>query len=464
MEVISLKKQVELLERHLQKNKGKFTLADASAVTGVPIEQARQVLNQLMSKYFCHLQVTENGDLIYDFGVFPKRRSTKSFAEYSKDFQKWLWKVFVIFFKAWITVMLVVYFLIFLVIVVGIIVLNVSASKGERKAQRRDEDFSRLITDIFYAILRWQTIIQNTTHYEKDRYGYPYKTYNTKKKKFINAVYDFVFGPPRVEPDTMANQREVASYARKNKGVMVLSEFKALTGFNNEQAENLMTDCIARYNGSAEISVNGVLYADFYELTRSKTRAEDAPVVFYWDEYEPEYKLTGNSLRQNVGIAFMNAFNLAFATFFLLKSKPFEANVVFYGLGVIPFTFSVIFFAVPILRYFAILPKERQRRENNIRKRIVKVIYQIGSKKDLRSEEILAEVNRTNDLEKLSKVQVESMMHRIVIDWGGEAIPQADGSVLYSFPQMRLELAEIEEIRSKRKIDELGAIYFDTNN
>lgn len=486
MENISIEKQIELLEQNLHKVKGKFTLADASAITGVPIEYAREALNALMSKYFCHLQVTENGDLIYDFGTSPTRRDAKTFAEYFKDFQNFLWKAFKIFFKAWIAITLVVYFVIFVLILLAIIIglIAVGEKDNKKSSSKGTADLFRLISDIFYAIFRWQTI-RGSTYYERDRYGYPYKNYKPQEssffsdkknnpkanKNFISAVYDFVFGPPRLNPEPLANQKEVAAYARKNKGVMVLSEFKALTGLNNEKAENLMTDCIARYNGSAEISPNAVLYADFYELTRSQTQAEDAPIIFYWDEYEPEYVLTGNTIGKNTWIVFINGFNLFFA---LLMLESYEnigngigisPDIIYYGLGVVPLVFSTIFFAVPIFRYFALIPKRIQRHENNIRKRIAKVIYQIGSKRDLSTNEILAEVNKAEGLEKISQVQVEKIMNRMIIDWGGEANAQNDGTLVYSFLQMRTELQEIQQIRLMKRVDEgLGKIYFDTNN
>ncbi|PKQ67030.1 hypothetical protein [Raineya orbicola] len=483
MENISTEKQIELLEQNLHKVKGKFTLADASAITGVPIEYARELLNALMSKYICHLQVTENGDLIYDFGTSPTRRDAKTFAEHFKDFQNFLWKAFKVFFKAWIAVTLVVYFVIFLLILLAIIIGSLSGGKDSKRSSKGDGALFRLIGNIFYAIFRWQTI-QNATYYEKDRYGYPYKTYKPQEfslfpkkdnnpksqKNFISAVYDFVFGPPRVEPEPLANQKEAAAYARKNKGVMVLSEFKALTGLKNEEAENLMTDCIARYNGSAEISPNAVLYADFYELTRSKIQTEDAPIIFYWDEYEPEYVLTGNTAGKNTWIAFMNSFNLLFALLMLggyedwSNDMGVSPDVIYYGLGVVPLAFSIIFFAVPIFRYFVLIPKRKQRHKNNIRKRIAKVIYQIGSKRDLNINEILAEVNKAEGLEKLSKVQVEKIMNEMIIDWGGEVNVQSDDTLIYSFSQMKTELQEIQQIRLKRVDEGLGKIYFDTNN
>ena len=485
METITLKANAQLLEKKIKELKGKFTLNDAAAITGVPTEQARESLNELMSKYICHLQVSENGDLIYDFGTSPTRRGEKSFAEILENMKDWLWKAFKVFFKAWITVTLVVYFAVFVSIMIAMIIAMSASDKDNKNSSKGSGAMFRLIGDIFYAIFRWNTIKSyQETYYERDRYGQPYKHYkpiestlfNTNarspkaKKNFISSVYDFVFGPPRVEAEPFENQKEVAAYARQNKGIVVLPEFKALAGWEHTQAQEFMTDCIARFNGSAEISHNGVLYADLYELTRSSNQNQDGKIEWYWNEYEPEYELTGNTTGRNAGIIFINVFNLLFASFFTFNPEFREmiggdefGDVIFYGLGVVPFLFSTIFFAVPILRYFSLLPKRKKRRKNNIRKRLVKVIYQKGVHKNLSLDEILAEVN-TENAEKLSKPEVEKMMNELVVDWQGDVILNDSGRIDYEFHQLSYELDEARNLRQNRKDDgrNLGNIYLDT--
>jgi hypothetical protein len=483
METITLKANAQLLEKKIKEVKGKFTLNDAAAITGVPVEQAREILNELMAKYHCYLQVSENGDLIYDFGVNPTRRNAKTFAEILNEIGQWLWKAFKIFFKAWITVTLVVYFIIFVAILIAAIIVMSAGDKDNKGNNKNSGAMFRLIGDIFYAIFRWNTIKSyQETYYERDRYGQPYKHYKPiesnlfgskaqspkAKKNFISSVYDFVFGPPRVEPEPFANQKEVAAYARQNKGIMVLPEFKALAGWNHREAQDFMSDCIARFNGSAEISPNGILYADFYDLTRSATQNQDSKIEWYWDEYEPEYELTGNTASRNAGIIFLNAFNLVFASIFTFNPELGDPTsetekIIFYGLGVVPFLFSLIFFAVPVLRYFAILPKRAKRRYNNIRKRLIKIIYLKGANKDLTLDEILSELNAQN-AEKLTKPEVEKMMNELVYDWQGEIIMNEDGKTAYSFSQLRNELEEAKRLRLKQ-IDRgtgLGNIYMDT--
>ncbi|MDX1902709.1 MAG: hypothetical protein SFU27_01015 [Thermonemataceae bacterium] len=478
METLTLKQNTEILEKNLSKFKGKFTLNDAAAVTGLPVEQARETLNDLMGKYLCHLQVSEDGDLIYDFGKSPTRRGAKTFSEIIDDIKNVLWKGFKIFFKAWIAATLVVYFIIFVVIAIAFLIAVTAANSKDdnRKSSDMSGSVFRFIGEIFYAIFRWQTI-SGAISYQKDSRGYQYKSYepiktnSSSSKNFIASVYDFVFGPPRVEPEPLANQQEVAAYARQNKGLMVLSEFKALAGWNTEQAQNFMTDCIARFNGTARISDNAILYADFYELTRSKTQAQDGKIEWYWDEFEPDYLLTGNSSSRNVAIAGLNLLNLAFSTQFLYDSEIrrfvetlIPSEIIFWALGIVPLAFSATFFAVPLLRWLSLIPKKMKRSENNLRKRLYRFIYQFAPKVDISLQQLAQDMN-TGNYEKIEKNKIESLMRKVAIDWEGEAIPKDNGEVVYRFESLKNELEEIKKLRQQtQNPTNLGNIYFDTRD
>ena len=100
-----------ILEKYAQKNK-QFTTNDAASVTGLPVLETEYSIKEMMEKYDCKLKVTENGDLIYDFGPHLKRRDAKSFAEYFGQFLDLLWRGFTIFYKFMISAFLVVYFVV----------------------------------------------------------------------------------------------------------------------------------------------------------------------------------------------------------------------------------------------------------------------------------------------------------------------------------------------------------------
>jgi hypothetical protein len=478
-QVITLQQAEQVLENKLSSLKT-LTVGDVATLTGLTTDDSKATLEKLMSKYVCRLKVTETGDLIYDFGTSLLRRGEKTLAEYWAEVKEFLWKAFQIFFKMWIAVTLVLYFVVFFVIIVGIII---AAMFGDSDSDIDVGDifagFFHALVEMFRMIFIWNTIT-GATYYETDSRGYKYKNYepkgstwNKNKKKaelpaksFVAAVYDFVFGPPRVKVTFLDNLKELATYARRQNGIVVTSEIKGLTGYTSEQADQFMTESIVRFNGKAEITEEAVLYTDFDELTRSAAKNEvNAPVIWFWDEYEAEYKITGNSKKHNAMIISMNLFNLI-VSFFVLGAtvgNPEFSSWVAIVFGWIPLSFSTIFFSVPLLRSFSIFPKRKERHFNNIRKRLMKVIYQNPDKEILLSELENAVNAKGEGEENLSKQQIEKVMNDLIFDLQGDMEIDPNGNVVYKFPRLKTELQEAMRLRREKGFSNLSTnIVFDS--
>ncbi len=310
-----------LLENYVQNKSKQFTINDAAAVTGVPLLETKYSLNALMLKYDCRLKVTEKGDLIYDFGPTLHRRTERTWGELFADVGATVWKWFSLSYKFLISIVLVVYFIAFVLIIIGLAIAALSGLKDNKSSS--GDGIGKLIGvvfRVFWEIFAWNTIMGNNTYRSRDEYGYEYDHYESrgsalqravgnknkgnsaKDKGFIASIYDFVFGPPRVTTDPLANKQELATFLRKNKGLVNTTELQALAGWQREEADNFMTECLAHYNGTAEISDNATLYGDFSEFIRSQDRSGEAPVVYYWDEYEAPQELTGNTGWRNFWI------------------------------------------------------------------------------------------------------------------------------------------------------------------
>ena len=83
-----LEDTIVLVEKQLQQQPH-LTLTEAASLTGLSIDAAREALDALLTKYVCRLQVTEYGDLLYNFGDRLRRRGVKTWAERWKTIQKW---------------------------------------------------------------------------------------------------------------------------------------------------------------------------------------------------------------------------------------------------------------------------------------------------------------------------------------------------------------------------------------
>jgi len=470
-----------ILEKYAQKNK-QFTTNDAASVTGLPVLETEYSIKEMMEKYDCKLKVTENGDLIYDFGPHLKRRDAKSFAEHFGQFLDLLWRGFTIFYKFMISAFLVVYFVVFLVIVIGVVLTVMFGNKNDNSSKGAG-NLIYLMFRIFWSIFEWNTIMgYNRTYRKKDRYGYNYKHYQEKegvlaafskkdgdsadKKGFVASVYDFVFGPPRVQISPLANMQELASFLRENKGLVCTYEIQALAGWSRDDAKNFMTNALANFNGKAEISDQAVLYGDFTELIRRKDKKQGAPIIYYWDEYEPEHELTGNKSVMDLGIFAMNAFNLILSSLVIWGPLAIAGSAsLFFSifLGWFPFAYSMIFFAIPALRWLLLIPKRRKQHLLNIRKRLMMAIFQEQSAVFTLNQ--LTEIANSQHPkeEKLNPKLVQNVMMDVILDLEGDSFVNNNGEVVYKFENLDIELDEIEKLRNEKKNDSnLGEIVFES--
>jgi hypothetical protein len=485
---ITQRDAVALIDARLQQGEHHFTLSEAAAMTGLAIDETRDAMESLLNKYVCRLQVSENGDLIYHFGDTLQRRGEKTAAERRREFLAWLWRLFTVIYKAWIAVTLVVYFILFLVIVIAALV---AASARQSSDERRHQGSGMpihlgSIFDLFFSIFRWRTVT-GTIGYGRDAEGYRYRHYeprpavmNAKKKNFMSAVYDFVFGPPRVQLDPLGNEKEVAAYLQQHHGIVVTAELSALAGWSLPQAETFLTDCILRYRGETKISDDPVLYGQFDELMRGVGEVETGDITYYWDEYEPEYELNGNSATQNLIICVMNAFNLLIAFFIATGDltawvTPGASPDIFAWLAVnsawvqvvlgwIPLVFSILFFVIPLVRWFQIHTLQQRRQKQNVRKRLFKAIFARRGRPQT-VEAVTAAVNRGSGEAALTPPEVESTLQQLVLDMPGDMAVSEVAEVQYSFPRLTAELTAVERLRQGRRDDDtLGPIIIESDN
>jgi hypothetical protein len=477
--------QLQVLENQLQQPNRRFTVGDVATLTGLPVDEAQRLLEQAMQLYDCRLQVTEAGGLVYNFGGALHRRGEPTAAERWAAVKNWLWQAFKIGFRVCISVMLLVYFVLFFIILLIMLLVLLAQALGDGDA---DLDLSTpfvILGEILRGIFWWNAY-SPTTYYDHDGQGYAYRRYQVKEtaegklgrrkkrkkdqadgppaKTFVASVYDFVFGPPRVEPPALANQKEVAAFLRQNQAVVGPPEIRALAGWEGEAADDFFTDCVVRFNGQAQLSQNGVLYAEFPDLELSANAEKDAPVVWYWDEYEPPYPLTGNGGGRNATIVGLNAFNLVAAGAVLLGALGQLGPVGAALLGWVPFLYSLTFFAVPGLRYYNLLPRRAQRQRNNVRKRLMRVLYQQPGA-TLSLPQAMAQANQlTKGEAPLTLAEAEPVFNQLVHELHGEAEAGDQGQVVYRFPRLAYELTELKRLRNRRGPTQLGQVVFDTRD
>jgi hypothetical protein len=450
----------------------KFTIQDIAGQTGFSTFDSKIGVETLMKTYACQMQVTDQGELIYDFGSLVRRES-KTIQEQLNEFCKLQWKGFTYFFKVWIMVMLVGYFVAFIVLLVAIAIAAMFG--GDRdEGVNLDSGVFALIIRVFAEFFFWRTITGNLL-YRNDRHGYRYRQYepvtsdlfkskrSSKKKKFIISVFDYVFGPHRAEIHPFENQREVATYIRENKGIISIEEVRALAGWKDEKASEFFTEMVSNFDGEIKVSDQGVIYGEFTEFMSGKHTEKSTDIVFFWDEFEPEYALNGNSTQSNLIITGMNLFVLLMS-FGVLNSQPQTSLTgIQFFLGVIPFVYSCLFFIIPLIRLMTNNINEKRRHLNNTRKRLMKEIFLNSIVKIPLA--LLEQTLNTSDkiTDKVDEKSIEQLMNDEINDWKGDLFVDESAALVYDFTLLRESQIEMEQMRAHRQINvTTGQTVFDT--
>lgn len=513
---------------------GRFTITEAASSSGLAVDTVKDALEELLNKYVCRLAVTENGDLIYDFGRPPVRKDRKTLREYFEILASFILKVLAILYRILIAAVLVVYFVLFLIIMIVIVIA--AFTKGGSSSSEKNSGSSgsgssrssgssgfgsvlaplRAIGRMFLDIFDWRTV-SGGYYYTEDDLGYRYRHAESKKsrlksdkKNFVASVYDFVFGPPRFPMDPLANEKEVAQFLRENKGLIVPADLMALAGWTAKRAREFFTDCLIRFRGEVKVSENGVVYGEFDQIIRGDFGLKDGEVIYYWDEYEPDYELTGNDGIANFKIVFFNAFNLIFS--FLVVTDLME-NIVSWAIrgreedlisvfleifasllyadqpfvmtwmGWFPLAFSTVFFTIPLIRWIGIKKAKEKRHRNNVLKRFYRIILNTNRGNPMTVDKVAREfvaiekkehglnyeqmclmksMAGEKPVEKddpLTREQIETIMNELALDLQGDTDISESGELVFLFPRIQAELAEIGEIRQRKKVDgDLGKV------
>ncbi|MDE2663259.1 MAG: hypothetical protein OXI39_09705 [Gemmatimonadota bacterium] len=434
---------------------GRATLGDVVSATGLPEHEAEVALRSLLETHRGHLGVSDSGDLLYRFDPHLIERDAEPFRA---RFRRVAWSAFKVGFKIWTAVMLVVYFVVFVVLLIALLTAN---RDGRGSGGRRGFGLG----DFF--ILHWLLGGRGW-----DRRGLYYGDRHARRlpkdarPPFYKKVFAFIFGPEEPRPTQLQKDRTVVQLIRARKGILTASELIEHTGLSIDDAVEEMGRLTGAYGGDPRVSDAGEVVYAFPELMRSahgKIRAREPKPA--WMRLEYPKKLTGNSPGANVGIGAMNGFNLAMASVFGLPSS-FDP-VMFYGLGVIPFTFSGLFFAIPIVRSLALRGENRARMRRNVRRLLVGLVYSlsVGTVRWVAAADAIRHVTGALKGQQVPPKMILAELQRLAAEFGAE-VEAAEEGFTYRFPAIRASFVEAEFMRRRLKLQDqrLGPIVYSTSD
>lgn len=456
-----------------------FTIADAAAKSGMPLRDAEAGLHALLREYRGHLRVTAEGDLLFRFAHgFTKPWETRDkLHELGRRLGRGALGVARFVVRAWISIVLVGYALIFLALMIALLFARGSDSRDSR-------GFGFELAYVFFRVLAdalfWT--FHPFSPFAYVDYGAPAQRGRRKRKKdeapFYEKVNRFFFGPQIPDPDPRAMERRLLAEIRAQKGRIGVADVIRVTGLPRDQADPLMSRLMLDYDGSVEVAEGGGIVYRFEALRKTADEAEMSRPRAIWERLQRLVPLTGNELGTNLLIAGINGFNLIASWYALSNHLTFEKlawifEIVRYrgpsylrpeepaqgtaiALGVVPLVFSIALFAVPLFR-MGIRPWKERRvaRENGRRAMLREVIEKVG-KGEVTEESLRAAWKQGAGTEPDPKE-----LTREVVALGGD-VDYESGQVRYRFPDFEAEAKALAAEREAAAEGEakLGEVIF----
>jgi hypothetical protein len=460
--------------RALRRLKGRATVGDVSAATGLAQAEAEAALRRLLERRQGHLEVGERGDLVFTFEPGLLERGHVSFWSRLK---RGAWNAFKVAFKIWIVAMLLVYMVIFVALLIAALFANKDGD-GDFGLGRGSEGGRRgghahlPLGDMLFWYWIWSPGWRRRPYYGEG-YGRGDRRDRDARRRgppFYKKVFAFVFGPD--EPRTTQEQRdrEVLLFIRARRGVVTAAELVQHAGMGLDEAESELARLMVAHDGDAEASENGTLLYLFPGLMVSAAgpvaERESAPA---WRRLEPRQPLTGNSTGTNVLIGGINAFNLAAAAtapLFIFPRLGLGGPAAEVGLIWIPVAFSTMFFAVPAARWLQVNRENTRRAVRNVRKVLVGLVSKVtlgaADAEAMADTEAEARVREALPGRTHARVPVRDQLDRLVAEFDGEVEPADEGTFRYRFPLFRAQIAAAHEARRRLALEarDVGRIVF----
>jgi hypothetical protein len=479
------RKAADALRRSLS-GKGKdFTIADAAAGSGLPLRDAETGLHALLAEYRGHLRVTSEGELLFRFPAgFTKPWETRTrLAALGRRAAAVLLAAGRFVVRAWISIVLVGYALIFLALIVGLVFAR---SGGDSRDSRGGVGlevgyvFFRIVADALF----WT--FHPFSPFAYVDYGAPRparaRRPKTDQAPFYEKVNRFFFGPEIPAPDERIMERRILAEIRAQKGRIGLGDVVRVTGLPRDEADPLMSRLLLDYEGEVEVSDEGGIVYRFEGLRKTVAATPIERPKPIWARLKRLVPLTGNEPGTNLIIAGLNAFNLIVSLYAVANDLTLEkigwlfetAQMAKHhvphlppaptgtaiALGVVPLVFSAALFALPLAR--AALRPLKQRRvahENGRRAMLREILDKVGAG-GVTDESLRAAWKQAAGSEPDPKE-----VTREVVALGGD-VDYESGEVRYRFPELEAEAKALEAEREAAAESEahVGEVVFTSEN
>jgi hypothetical protein len=363
------------------------TVGDVASQAGIEISTAERGLLALASETGGHLQVSDDGEIAYQFSQnFRTVLRNKYWRLRAQELLSKIWETVFYLIRVSFGILLIVsLILIAIAILIIVTALLFSNRDGENNNNRRGGSGGLIMLPfrIFYfPDLFWffSPGYSRNRYYQQSRPARPGRPQRQRSgddddMNFLEAVFSFLFG----DGNPNANLEEqrwqaIATVIRNNRGAVIAEQVAPYlddlgSGYDREY-ENFMLPVLTRFNGRPQVSPDGEIVYHFPELQVTAAEQGTKPVASYLKEAKWQFSnASQGQLTMAAGLGALN-FVLAIVLAALLQDQALVAELgglVAFVNVLFPFLFAygTAFLGVPLIRYFWLKGRNRKVEQRN---------------------------------------------------------------------------------------------------
>ena len=344
----------------------RVTVGDVAARAGLNVEVAQKGLLALASETQGDLQVSESGEIAYEFpknfrGVLRNKYWQLRFAEIADK----IWQVVFYIIRVSFGVMLMLSILVIFVAIIALTIAMNSQGGGNRDDRRGGGGFMISPFNIFYLFdfnyRRGRRRYPN--RYSAPRGGRGGSSASGEKLNFLEAIFSFLFGDGDPNADLEERRWQTIGKVINNNGGAIAAEqvtpyLDDLGEGWNKEYEGYMLPILSRFNGQPEVSPTGEIVYYFPELQVSALERGKASVSAYLKETKRKFTAaTSDQVLMSIGLGsvniigafvLMNMFQNAMAQGLVLTGYLALVQSIFWIL----LAYGVSFLTIPLIRYY----------------------------------------------------------------------------------------------------------------
>ena len=330
------------------------TIGDVATQAGLELNVTQQGLLALASEAGGHLQVTDSGDILYQF---PKNFRTILRNRFWRLRLQELWQkiwgaLFYLIRISFGIILIISIIVMFLAIVAILIAVNSKDSDSNSGGDRDGGGFFFFPTDIFW-------IFNPSPDYNRyeSRAGHG-KSSSARSMNFLEAIFSFLFGDGNPNEDLEEKRWQTIGTLIRNQGGAIAAEQVAPYLDNvtssNQETEDYILPVLARFNGYPQVSDQGDLIYYFPELQVTAKKRTLTAISSFLNEKRWQFsQADSGQIMLSLGLGTVNIV-LALMLGGLLRQ--YSAGIAIASLiqpvyGVL-LIYAIAFLAIPLGRYF----------------------------------------------------------------------------------------------------------------